>query len=247
VTNPFLHEALIDEAAISANAAALCSDGDADLFVADVRADGYGHGIVESARAAIAGGATWLGVSCDADVAQLKSAGLGAPAVVIHRGHAKQLGAKGSVLAGALIRGPELYGLTADARVKPTMRVSGRVVGTKTISAGEGVSYGYTYRAPRTTNLALVALGYANGLDRFASNRGSVQLDGKLRMIAGRVAMNVIVLELGEDSTQTGAEAVLFGNPDSDEPAISAWASSLGKPAMDIASVMGSLLPRRYR
>ena len=69
------------------------------------------------------------------------------------------------------------YGLSPDGRtsaelgVTPVMRVSGRIAQTKRVPPGTGVSYGYTYRTPQETTLALVPLGYADGVPRAASNR----------------------------------------------------------------------------
>ncbi len=140
----------------------------------------------------------------------------------------------------------DAYGLAEDRRLRPAMRVSALVVGVKTIEAGEGVSYGYTYRAPRRTNLALVGIGYADGVDRFAGNRSLLLLRGVPRLIAGRVAMNALVLELGDDTASVGDEAVLFGDPRAGEPHIASWAAALGKSAEEIAIAFGSHLPRRY-
>ena len=140
----------------------------------------------------------------------------------------------------------ELYGLFTGDGLLPAMRVSGRVVAIKTIRAGEGVSYGYTYRAPFRTNLALVSLGYADGLPRSAGNIATLQLSGKARRIAGRVAMNALVLELREDTAELGEEAVVFGDPRKDEPSLDSWVESVGGTAAEAVTVFGSHLSRRY-
>lgn len=106
------------------------------------------------------------------------------------------------------------------------------------------MSYGYTYRAPSRTNLALVGIGYADGLDRAASNLGSLLLGGLERRIVGRVAMNALVLDLGTGTVSVGDEAVVFGDPRRGEPTASAWASLLGKSAAEVATVFGTHLPR---
>ncbi|CAN5189693.1 hypothetical protein BH09ACT3_BH09ACT3_03080 [soil metagenome] len=218
-----LKELRVSWAAISANAEQLAGRG---LTVADVRAGAYGHHLVNAAAAALEGGATSLLVSTEADAAELDRSGITAPTTTEPTGP---------------VMGAALYGL--DGALRPAMRVSARVVGTKTVDAGAGVSYGYSYRAPARTNLALVALGYADGLDRWASNRGTVLLSGAQRLIAGRVAMNVHVLELGDDSAEVGQEAVLFGDPAIGEPSLLHWASSIGASPAVVTSVFGALLP----
>lgn len=140
-----------------------------------------------------------------------------------------------------------LYGLGIDSRYASAMRVVAPVLSMKTVEAGEGVSYGYTYRATERTNLAFVGIGYSNGLDRAAGNRASLLLDGKLRRVAGRVAMNSLMLELGRDVTAVGSTAVVFGDPLAGEPAAAQWAATLGIGASEVASVFGAHLPRYYR
>ena len=217
-----LHELRVSWAAISANAEVLADRG---LQVADVRGGAYGHGLVRSAVAALEGGATSLLVSSEADAAALVEAGVTAPTTTDPAG---------------LTMSAALYGL--DGALRPAMRLSAQVVGVKTVSAGDGVSYGYTYRAPVRTNLVLVALGYADGLDRWASNRCRVSLGGAQRMIAGRVAMNVHVLELGGDEAGVGDEAVLFGDPAAGEPSVIDWAADLGSSPAAVTAVFGSRL-----
>ncbi|MES2094760.1 MAG: alanine racemase C-terminal domain-containing protein [Actinomycetota bacterium] len=211
-----VHGAYIELSAIRENAAVLRRRAGSRTLVADVAADGYGHGAVGAARAAIEGGAS-APPSRDLDGAEVISAGA------------------------------ELYGLSDDRELLPAMRVTARVVGIKTIDAGEGVSYGYTWRAVRRTNLALVGIGYADGLDRSASNVGTLFLAGTARPIAGRVAMNALVLDLGDDRVSLGEEAVVFGDERRGEPSATSWASMLGKSATEVAVVFGTHLPRTTR
>jgi len=143
--------------------------------------------------------------------------------------------------------GAELYGLTRDPLLHAAMRVSALVIATKTIDAGEGVSYGYTWHASTRTNLALVGIGYADGLDRSASNVGSLLLGGVEHRIVGRVAMNALVLDLGQHSAAIGDEAVVFGDQAVGEPAVWDWARQLERPCAEIVAVFGSHLPREYR
>lgn len=243
-----LSEALIDRRAIQQNAAELVARAAGRPLLADVSGDGYGHGAVESAHAALDGGAVWLGVSNLADAAELRQAGIRAP---IHASYPVDPRAADELDVAfdspdVEIAGAALYGLTEDPELSAAMRVSARVIGMKTVKAGAGVSYGYTYLASSRTALAMVALGYADGLDRSASNLGTLLLGGKPRLIAGRVAMNVHMLELGNDTAAIGDEAVLFGDPVSGEPSATEWAAHLDKDAAEVVSVLGAKLPRRY-
>jgi len=76
-------EAVVDLGAITANVKALCQHADPSQVMAVVKADGYGHGIVPAARAALAGGATWLGVVDAAEGLELRRAGITAPVLAL--------------------------------------------------------------------------------------------------------------------------------------------------------------------
>ncbi len=56
------------------------------------------------------------------------------------------------------------------------MALAGSVVSVKRVPAGQGVSYGFEYRTTSETTLALIPLGYADGVPRHASNRGPVRI-----------------------------------------------------------------------
>ena len=78
--------AVVDRAAIRSNVAALREQAGADVM-AVVKADGYGHGLIESARAAVDGGATWLGVAQLGEGLALRRAGIDVPLLEIGRAH----------------------------------------------------------------------------------------------------------------------------------------------------------------
>ncbi|WP_457833122.1 alanine racemase C-terminal domain-containing protein, partial [Staphylococcus aureus] len=81
------------------------------------------------------------------------------------------------------------YGLPGgDPRAKPVLSLHGRVLGTKPLLAGEGVSYGYIHRAPSDTTVALVTGGYAQGVVRSLGNAADVMIAGRRHRIVGCVA-----------------------------------------------------------
>src|SRR5215467_389379 len=77
-------EAVVDLDAIQANVAAICRHVGSPQVMAVVKSDGYGHGMVVSSRAALAGGASWLGVVQLADAIELRRAGLTVPVLTLH-------------------------------------------------------------------------------------------------------------------------------------------------------------------
>ncbi|MFI8190739.1 alanine racemase [Streptomyces sp. NPDC085946] len=140
---------------------------------------------------------------------------------------------------------PEL-GAPADFGLRPVMTLSASLALVKRVPAGHGVSYGHHYVTPGETTLGLVPLGYADGVPRHASSAGPVLVDGKWRTVAGRVAMDQFVVDLGGDEPEPGAEAVLFGPGDRGEPTAEDWAQAAGTIAYEIVTRIGTRVPRVY-
>lgn len=370
--------AVIDLDAIAANARALQAASGSAQLMAVIKADGYGHGLVPVARAALRGGADWLGVAQLAEGLQLRAAGIDAPvlswltvpgdsypeavragldlgvsnratleevaaaaratdrtarvhlkldtglsrngvspadwpelvevalklqaegvialvgamshfAVADDPGHptvraqaelfaeavrgAEQAGARFEVrhLANSaatltapgthldLVRpGLALYGLSPvpDRRppegfgLRPAMSLLGRIALVKRVPGGSGVSYGHTYTTTRDTTLALVPLGYADGVPRHAGNRGPVAVRGRTYRVAGRVCMDQVVLDLGGTGNPTGVRegdpALLFGDGRDGGPTAQDWAEAAGTISYEIVTRLGTRVPRRY-
>ena len=116
---------------------------------------------------------------------------------------------------------------------------------TKRIPAGESVSYGMTWTAQTDTTLALVPAGYADGVPRALSGRMEVLLQGRRRPVVGRVCMDQIVVDCGDDEIAEGAEVVLFGDGSRGEPTATEWAELTG--TIDYEIVCGMYRPRVRR
>lgn len=138
------------------------------------------------------------------------------------------------------------YGLTpygdertsADLGLRPAMRVSARVSLVKRVPAGSGLSYGFLYRTERETTLALVPIGYADGVPRLAVG-APVAINGRTYHVDSRVAMDQFIVDVGDDPVEIGDEAVLFGNPECGEPAAESWARAAGTINYEVVTRMG--------
>ena len=366
-----LPEAFIDLDAITANAAALAAHvGDARLM-AVVKSDGYGHGMVPSAIAALAGGASWLGVVQLADAIALRQAGLTVPVLClagvpgaphaaaiaagvdltagtvtllrqiaaaaqqagrparVHleadtgmgrggatiadwpelvaaarraetAGHIKITGIWShfacadipghetisaqisaflaavdlALRAGAepevrhmantpatltlpeshfdLVRpGGAIFGLStmpggAPGWLRPAMTVRARLTQTKRVPAGSGVSYGHRHVTSSPATLAVIPLGYNEGVPRLASSTAQVLVRGRRFTIAGTVNMNHTIIDLGDLPAETGDEVILFGPGDAGEPTAQEWADALGTLSYEIVTRFTGKIPRTY-
>ncbi len=146
--------------------------------------------------------------------------------------------------------GIAVYGLdpvpqAGDHGLRPAMTFRSSVALTKRVSAGESVSYGQMWSSERATTLALVPVGYADGVPRALSGRMSVWLAGCRRPVVGRVCMDQLVVDCGDDEITEGDEVLLFGPGDHGEPTAAEWADQLGTIHYEI--VTGMYRPRVSR
>jgi alanine racemase len=127
------------------------------------------------------------------------------------------------------------------------MTLTSEVALAKRVPAGQGVSYGHRYTTSRETTLALVPLGYADGVPRELANVGEVMVDGRRYRIAGTVCMDQFVLDVGDHAVEAGAGVVLFGPGESGEPTADDWATALDTINYEIVTRIGVRVPRTYR
>ncbi|MCU1529822.1 MAG: hypothetical protein JWP75_3585 [Frondihabitans sp.] len=134
----------------------------------------------------------------------------------------------------------------ADRGLTPVLTLSARIARVKRIAAGTGVSYDYTFRAPRDTTVALVPIGYADGIPRRSQNGCSVAVRGHRYPIVGRVAMDQFLIDVGDDPIEVGDEATLFGTGSSGELTVGEWADLIGTIGEELCSGLGPRIPRVY-
>jgi alanine racemase len=153
-------------------------------------------------------------------------------------------------LAHDMVRvGAAAYGVPVTPRYRevgliPAMRVSGQLILVKRVHEGLGVGYGHTYRTSSETTLALVPLGYADGIPRHASNTGPVTIEGQRFHVSGRISMDQFTVDVGDSAVHEGQWAVLWGDPSQGEPSANEWAEAAGTIAYEIVTRLGSRIPR---
>ncbi|RBY97308.1 alanine racemase [Blastococcus sp. TF02-8] len=151
------------------------------------------------------------------------------------------------VRPGVAVYGLDPLGGDAAAHgLRPAMTVRARVALAKRVPAGSGVSYGHTYTTPAETTLALVPVGYADGVPRAGGNRAPVLAAGAQRSIAGRVCMDQFVVDVGDATVAPGDEVVLWGPGDGGEPTAQQWADATGTIHYELVTRIGGRFSRRY-
>ena len=131
----------------------------------------------------------------------------------------------------------------------PAMTLKTTIANCKEVPAGQGVSYGLHYRTAEPTTLALVPVGYADGIPRVATG-GPVMVDGEVFPVVGRIAMDQMVIDLGRTGVAgtpdsfLGKEAVLFGP--SGFPSVDEWAQASGSINYEIITRISGRVTRSY-
>lgn len=143
------------------------------------------------------------------------------------------------------------YGLAPDPVVdaaawglRPVMRLVTEVVALRRVPAGTGISYGYRHRTAGETTLALVPLGYADGIPRHASDRAEVAIGGVRYPQVGRIAMDQFVVDVGDAAVREGDEVVVWGDPAAGEPSAEDWARAADTIGYEIVTRVGARVAR---
>jgi len=150
--------------------------------------------------------------------------------------------------------GIAVYGITPGGEVgkasefglRPAMSLKAQAVVVKKVPAGHGISYGAEYVTKTDTRVALIPLGYADGIPRIAGNKGPVVASGKKFSVAGRVCMDQFVIDIGDLDFSTGDEVILFGDPAKNEPDVEEWAKASQSIGYEIVTRLGPRVPRIY-
>lgn len=158
-------------------------------------------------------------------------------------------------LAFDMVRpGIAVYGLSpipsrGDMGLRPAMTLKCPVAMVKPVAAGEGVSYGHRWVAERDTTVALLPIGYADGVLRALGGRLSVLINGRLRPGVGRICMDQFLVDLGpgRPDVAEGDEAVLFGPGSAGEPTAQDWADLLDTIHYEVVTGPRGRVLRTYR
>jgi alanine racemase len=137
-------------------------------------------------------------------------------------------------------------GVGADLGLRPALSWRSHVSHVKRLAAGERISYNLRYAMPVDGWVATVPVGYADGYPRPASGAAQVLLGGRRWPVAGSITMDQMMVDLGEERPEIGAEVVLLGSQGDeviDAWDIAGWASTIG---YEILTRVGSRVPREH-
>ncbi len=152
-----------------------------------------------------------------------------------------------AVRAGILLYGHfPSRACSGDLPLKQVMTLKTVVAHVRRVPQGFSVSYGRRWISPKATTLAVLPIGYADGVRRHLSNTGEVLIRGKRFPMVGAVTMDQTVVDVGEEPISPGDEAVLWG--DSPQGSIQALevAEKIGTIAYEITCGVTTRVTRVY-
>lgn len=137
----------------------------------------------------------------------------------------------GGAMVGDLARpGVGLYGGNPFAGrpnpLRPVATLEGRILQIRTVRAGDSIGYGATFTAPAPMRVAVVGLGYADGLPRLLSNRGEAAVRGQRCRIVGRVSMDLTTVDVTAVAAELDDWVEFFG-PTISVDQVAAWAETI--------------------
>jgi alanine racemase len=131
--------------------------------------------------------------------------------------------------------------------LRPALTLTSTVVSSREAPAGTGVGYGHDFVTPERTHLALLPLGYADGLPRAASGRAEVFVRGRRRPLVGRFSMDMVVVDTGDMLLRPGERVTVFGPGRDGDPTVADWAAWSHTIEHEIVTAVGSQSSRIHR
>jgi alanine racemase len=129
--------------------------------------------------------------------------------------------------------------------LRPVMQVKARITQVKTIAVGTGVSYGYQFIADRPTQIAVIGVGYADGIPRNLSNKMQALIRGKIVQQVGAITMDQLMLDVTDiPDLEVGEVVTLLGKDGKHQITADDWAASLGTISWEILCGFKHRLPR---
>ncbi|HEY2664433.1 MAG TPA: alanine racemase [Candidatus Binataceae bacterium] len=183
--------------------------------------------------------------------AQLKAAGFDPP--IAHAANSAAAVLREDANFNMVRLGLSLYGLPPVPSVrelvdlKPVMTFKTRLMQTKRIAPGAGVSYGHTYLARRETNVGVLPVGYADGYRRGLQHGGEVIIRGRRAAVIGAVCMDLTMIDVTDvPGASVGDEAILWGGAGEAMISVNDVARLANTISYEMLCTVGRRVPRTY-
>jgi len=130
--------------------------------------------------------------------------------------------------------------------LKQVMTLKTKVSSTRRLPKGSSISYGRKYITPKETTIAVLPIGYADGILRVFSNTGAVLINEKLYPIVGTITMDQIMVDVGDDPVKVGDEVIFWGDTPQGNLQATKVAAKVGTIAYELCCSVSKRVPRVY-
>jgi alanine racemase len=171
---------------------------------------------------------------------------------LLHLANSAAIAARPETWADMVRPGAILYGYhpgiePIERRKRPVMSLRARLIGLRTVAAGESVGYNASWIAQRPSKTAVLAAGYGDGIHRSLGNRGSVAIRGHRAPIIGIISMDVTLLDVSEvPDVVIGDVATVYGTDGENLYPANVIARSIGTVTSDLLCAVSQRVPRFY-
>ncbi|MBI4052200.1 MAG: alanine racemase, partial [Elusimicrobia bacterium] len=129
----------------------------------------------------------------------------------------------------------------------PSLTLKSKIVFLKQVPAGTSVSYGGSYKTRRTSWIATLPVGYADGYSRLLSNKGQVLVRGRRCAVVGMVTMDMLMMDVTEvPQLQVGEEVVLIGSQGKESIGVEEVCDWLETIPYELVCSLSARVPRIY-
>jgi alanine racemase len=150
------------------------------------------------------------------------------------------------VRPGLVIYGLYPRQMRENITLKPVLSLKTKVVYSKDVPRGSGISYGHDYITKKDTGIVTLPIGYGDGYPRNLSNRAPVLIGGKRFRVSGKICMDQLMVDVGDALVKVGDEVVLIGSQGKNKITAEELAFLSGTIPYEIACGLGSRIPRIY-
>lgn len=132
--------------------------------------------------------------------------------------------------------------------LEPAMMLKANVILVKDVEKNTFVSYGRIFKTQRSSRIAIIPIGYADGYKRLLTNKGKVLINGEKAPIVGKICMDQCMVDVTDLSSEVevGDEVVLFGRQRDEKITVEDVAEDIGTINYEVVSVIGKRIPRVY-
>lgn len=129
----------------------------------------------------------------------------------------------------------------------PALSLKSKVILMRRLDENETVGYGRTYKADHDRIIAVVPIGYADGIPRSLSNKGKVIVNGQFVPIIGRICMDQLMIDITGKNIKVGDIVTIIGNDGNVSQGIETLANISNTISNELLSQIGKRLPRIYK